>query len=336
MKELGVAVVGAGWAGWRYAQVFRRMPDVKVRVICDIREDVAQTLAADIGADWCTDFEAAMDRPDVEAVGICTADSEHLYPCLSAARHGKHILVEKPIATTIADAQQIIEAARQASVTLMVGHVLHFDPRWQGARAAIAAGEIGEVLSIYTRRNAPVTSQERLRGRVSLPLFLGVHDYDAMRWFVGAEVTRVYAQSRFGYWMARGYEVEDVTFAVLNFANGALGVSELSWCLPAGIQSSDWRVDVTGDRGSIHITNSPNLVKVNEQRSTAIDVLFTPTLYGNVVGDFLYELRHFVDCIRQGTPPLVTGEDGLAALRIALAVEESARKGSPVDISVPA
>jgi predicted dehydrogenase len=160
-----------------------------------------------------------------------------------------------------------------------------------------------------------------------------VHEYDAMRWLVGAEVTRVYAQSHFGLLTGQGFQVEDATAAVLNFANGALGMSEINWIMPRGAIASDWRVDVTGDKGSVHISHNPTLVKSDAQRTSSIDALFTPVVNGKQVGSFVEELRSFLDCVATGQKPQVTGDDGLEAVRIVLAVEKSASTGQPVDLA---
>jgi predicted dehydrogenase len=324
VERLRVAVIGAGVMGERHARIYASLPDVELVAVCDPREQAARRVAAATGARACADAAAVLARDDVDAVSVCTPDEAHRAPCVAAAAAGKHVLVEKPIATTVADAEAIIEAAERARVVLLVGHCLRFDARYGHAKAAVAAGELGEVLTVYTRRSNTVAAQDRLRGRCSLPRFLGVHDYDVMRWLLGSEVERVSAESRWGLLRRLGYPVEDANCALLRFGSGALGIAELNWALPRGFPASgDHRADVVGDRGALAIaTLETGLRRADEGRAVVVDP--------NAGAMFERELRHFVECVRGRERPGVAPGDGLMALRIALAVERAAERGEPV------
>ncbi len=332
MNRLRVGVIGAGLMGERHARIYASLPDVELVAVCDTREEVARRVAAATGAAACTDGRALVARDDLEAVSVCTSDEAHRAPCEAAARAGKHVLVEKPIAMTVGDAEAIIEAAARAGVVLLVGHCLRFDPRYHAARAAIAAGELGAIQTIYTRRSNTVAAQDRLGGRCSLPRFLGVHDYDVMRWFTGSEVERVGAESKWGLLRGRGFDVEDANCALLRFASGALGIAELNWILPRGFPASgDHRADVVGDRGALAIaTLETGLRRADEQRAVVVDTMTAPVVEGYPGGMFSFELRHFVDCVRGRATPAITPHDALMALRVALAVERAAATGRPV------
>ncbi|MBI4013134.1 MAG: Gfo/Idh/MocA family oxidoreductase [Candidatus Rokubacteria bacterium] len=331
MEPLRVGVIGAGLMGERHARIYASLPDVELVAVCDTREEAARRVATATGAAAYTDLRELLAR-DLQAVSVCTSDEAHRAPCEAAARAGKHILVEKPIAMTVADAEAIIEAAGRAGVVLLVGHCLRFDPRYHAARAAIAAGELGAVQTIYTRRSNTVAAQDRLGGRCSLPRFLGVHDYDVMRWFTGSEVERVGAESKWGLLRGRGFDVEDANCALLRFASGALGIAELNWVLPRGFPASgDHRADVVGDRGALAIaTLETGLRRADEQRAVVVDTMTAPVVEGYPGGMFYFELRHFVDCVRGRATPAITPHDALMALRIALAVERAAAGGGQV------
>jgi UDP-N-acetylglucosamine 3-dehydrogenase len=324
LKHLRVGVIGAGVMGERHARIYASLPDVDLVAVCDSRPDVAGRVAAASGAAACADVGELLARHQVDAVSVCTPDDAHRAPCEAALRAGAHVLVEKPLATSVADAEAIIEAATRAGVVLVVGHCLRFEPRYQAAKTAIAAGELGEIQTVYTRRSNTVAAQDRLRGRCSLPLFLGVHDYDVMRWWTGSEVERVTAESKWGLLRSRGFPVEDATCALLRFASGALGIAELNWVLPRGFPAAgDHRADVVGDRGALGIaTLETGLRRADEQRAVVVDTTSAAM--------FSLELRHFVDCVRGTVPPAIAPEDGLMALRIALAVEQAAATGRPV------
>ena len=332
MRRVGVAVIGAGFMGERHARLFAALPDVEVVAVCDVREEVARRVAAPMGATATTALADVLARADVDAVSVCTPDDEHRAPCEAAAAAGKHVLVEKPIALSVADAEAVIAAAERAGIVLLVGHCLRFDPRYHAVRAAIAAGEIGAVRTIYTRRSNTVAAQDRLKGRATLPRFLGVHDYDVMRWLTGSEVERVTAESTRGVLEDLGFGVEDANCALLRFASGALGIAELGWILPRGFPATgDHRCDVVGDRGVLGIASlETGFRRADGTRAVQVDALAAPVVHGHGGGMFHYELAHFVDCVRGRARPALAPRDGLMALRIALAVERAAATGAPV------
>src|SRR5262249_27391407 len=220
MQPVRVAVIGAGYMGERHARIYAGMPDVELVAVCDVREAAVEDLAARTGAVAYADFRTLLRRDDLDAVSVCTPDALHREPCELAARAGRHVLVEKPIATTLADADAIVETATRTGATLLVGHCLRFDPRYDQARQAVERGELGLLQTIYTRRANTVAAQDRLAGRCTLPLFLGVHDYDVMRWLTGSDVERVTAESKWGLLREQGFPVEDANCALLRFRSG--------------------------------------------------------------------------------------------------------------------
>ena len=329
MQPIRVAVIGAGYMGERHARIYAGLPDVELVAVCDVREGAARDLAARTGASAYSDFGALLRRDDLDAVSVCTPDGLHREPSELAMLGGRHVLVEKPIATTLADAGAMVEAAARAGVVLLVGHCLRFDPRYDQARQAVERGELGAIQTIYTRRANTVAAQDRLGGRCSLPLFLGVHDYDVMRWLVGSEVERVTAESKWGFLQGQGFPVEDANCALLRFAGGALGIAELTWILPRGFPAAgDHRLDLVGVMGSLSIaTLETGLRRADGQRAVQVDTASAPSVQGHPGGMFYFQLRHFVDCVRGRAMPGVTPYDAVMALRIALAVERAAATG---------
>jgi UDP-N-acetylglucosamine 3-dehydrogenase len=331
MQPVRVAVVGAGFMGERHARIYAGLPDVELVAVCDVREGAARELGTRTGAEVYTDYRALLRRDDLDAVSVCTPDGLHREPCELAIRAGRHILVEKPLATTAADAEAIAEAAAKAGVVLLVGHCLRFDPRYDQARQAVERGELGSIQTIYTRRANTVAAQDRLAGRCPLPLFLGVHDYDVMRWLAGSEVERVTAESKWGMLKDQGFPVEDANCALLRFASGALGIAELSWILPRGFPAAgDHRLDLVGSAGALSIaTIETGLRRADGHRAVQVDTASAPSVQGQPGGMFYFELRHFVDCVRGKATPAITPHDAVMALRIALAVERAAATGMP-------
>ena len=333
MRAIRVAVIGAGFMGERHARIYAGLPDVELVAVCDVREAAARELAERTGAPaHYADFAELLRRDDLDAVSVCTPDGLHREPCEQALAGGRHVLVEKPIATTVTDAEAIVAAARRADAMLLVGHCLRFDPRYDQARQAVGRGELGPIQTIYTRRSNTVAAQDRLGGRCSLPLFLGVHDYDVMRWLTGSEVERVTAESKWGLLRELGFPVEDANCALLRFASGVLGIAELNWILPRGFPAAgDHRLDVVGSAGSLSIaTLETGLRRADGQRAIQVDTASAPSVQGHPGGMFYFELRHFIDCVRGRATPAIAPEDAVQALRIALAVELAAATGTAV------
>jgi predicted dehydrogenase len=331
MQPVRVAVVGAGFMGERHARIYAGLPDVELVAVCDVREAAARNLAQQVRAEAYTDCRALLRRDDLDAVSVCTPDALHREPCELALRAGRHVLVEKPIATSAGDAEAIADAAARAGAILLVGHCLRFDPRYDQARQAVERGELGAVQTIYTRRANTVAAQDRLGGRCPLPLFLGVHDYDVMRWLARSEVERITAESKWGLLKDLGFPVEDANCALLQFASGALGIAELNWILPRGFPAAgDHRLDLVGSAGALSIaTLETGLRRADGQRTIQVDTASAPSVQGHPGGMFYFELRHFVDCVRGRATPAVTPHDAIMALRIALAVERAAAMGTP-------
>jgi predicted dehydrogenase len=320
--------------GRSFAHLVANHPVAELAGIADLNEQVARDAAAPFGTQSFSSVHEMLDGADLDGLIVATIEDAHREPCVTALERGIGVLVEKPLASTIESGQAIIEAAERSGASLLVGHVLRFDARYAQMREAVRSGRIGETISLYARRLNGKLAQNRLQGRSSLPLFLGVHDYDMARWVAGSEVSHVFAQSRFGYLRSLGYDIEDVNWALLTFENGVMAAVEEGWVLPTGHPSSvDQKFDVSGTTGRIELTGeSSGLTIMNDERIAWPDTALWPTVHGRLTGALEREVGHFVRCLSKQEAPMTTGEDGLAAVRIALAVEESARTGQIVRI----
>lgn len=331
MERIRVGVVGAGYMGTNFARLIQAHPLCELAGMADLNPEIAGRASESLD---CLAFSSADDLlafGGLDGLVVTTIEDQHREPCLAAFAHGAGVLVEKPLATTIADAEAIIAASAAANRPLLVGHVLRFDARYAHLRQVVASGAIGDPLTMYARRLNGVGAQNRLRGRCSLPLFLGVHDYDLVRWVSGSEVVDVVARERRGHLAALGFPVEDASVALLTLANGALATVEEGWILPESHPVGfDQRFDVNGASGRIELVGHEGGVAIMGERLTWPDTHLWPTVHGQVDGALRRELWHFVDVLRGDAEPMISGADGLAALRIALAVEESARREAAV------
>jgi predicted dehydrogenase len=333
MSRVPLAVVGLGFMGSRWARALAEHAGADVRVVCDVREELGRETAAALGARFVADpLEAASDR-EVGGVAVCTPEHLHVEPALAAIDAGKAVMVEKPLAHSVEDAGRIRDRARERGVPVLAGHILRFEPRYAAARRAIEAGDLGEVQAVRHERIGLVADQEVLRGRTTIPLYYGVHEFDLARWYAG-EVERIHAERSDGVLRARGYELEDLYSAVLRFASGAHGTAMLGWSLPArtpgyGIGG----VTIIGELGIARVAQGETgLLIVDERGPRDADVYYAPEVHGRLRGALAIEADHFVAVARGEIEPLCTAADGTEAVRISLAMEASAARGEPVEL----
>jgi UDP-N-acetylglucosamine 3-dehydrogenase len=272
------------------------------------------------------------EEKNLQAVCICTPDPLHREPCVAAAQAGKHIFVEKPLADKVKDGEEIVKAARNAGVKLMVGHILRFDPRYTGAYQAVMDGRIGEPIHAFVRRNNILASGRRLQGRTSVLYFLGIHDTDFLLWCLGRLPHTVYAAATRKLLADLG--VDDTIFVLMHFEGGVIACLEASWVLPnASLSSLDARVEIVGTRGAVYVDiHGQGLTVIDENRLDRPDTMYGPVMHGQVSGAVKEEMAHFVDCILEGREPLITGEMGLDAVRVVAAAHRSLETGKPVAV----
>jgi predicted dehydrogenase len=325
MERVRVGVIGVGAFGESHVAAYSALPYVTVAAVCDARAARAQEIAVRYGVPtWYTDYRDLIHDTALNAVSITTPEDAHLVPTLAAIAAGKHVLVEKPIATRLAEAEQMVSAARDAGVYLMPGHILRFETRYALLKDRLASGELGSVVSIYARRNRP-KSLARTYLRTHGVLEASVHDLDLILWYTGDRVKRVRAFQR----SIQGYPNPDVMFAILELAHGALACIENNWLTPdeAGVGLND-AMQVAGTRGIAHIDFvNTGLSLWRDSGYLALDVSHEPRVRGEVFGALKEELAYFTRCVLEHrAPAVVSVTDALEGLRVALAIIASAEQ----------
>jgi predicted dehydrogenase len=330
VSQLGMAVIGLGRFGQSHAQLLAQMPNAQLVAVCDVVPETARRVSQELGVPGYTEVQAMLDaEPAIQAVCVCTSDQAHREPCLAAAQRGKHILVEKPLALTVEDGEAILQATQAAGVKLMVGHILRFDPRYAGARQAIVEGKIGEPIHAFVRRNNILRSARYLQGRTSVLFFLGIHDTDFLLWSLDACPQRVYAAASRKLLTDLG--VDDSIFVLMHFESGVVACLETSWVLPdTSLASLDARVEIVGTQGAVYVDiHGQGLTVVEESHLDRPDTMYGPIVHGQKTGVLKEEIAHFVSCILEDREPLITGEQGLEAVRVILAAHRSLETGQP-------
>jgi predicted dehydrogenase len=350
MDRLRVGVIGTGTIALSAhlpAIAFLR-EEIELVAVADIREETARAAAERFGATaWYTDYHELLARDDIDFVDVCTPEFLHGEQVTAAARAGKHVLCEKPMAATLADADAMIHAAREAGVKLMVGHSRRFTDRYRHARRAIEEGAIGRVrlvrenerrpISMYSVLNLPTCywSPEGDRPWVSHPAYSqgaaltnAVHEMDLARWFVGDEAESVYAEARV---VSPDSEVPDFLSYTISFRNGAIGAAEIVNQLPPNYPYFHM-LEIFGDDGMIQATDpAQSPYELWEDQGIRLPENFNLLL--RVDNAYVREVGGFAQAIREDTPPPLDPWDARQALALSLAAARSSQEGRRVFLS---
>lgn len=320
-----VGVVGVGGMGMVHARKYALMPDVELFAY-DRDPDRLDVYCTQFGATATATLEELVAK--VDAVDVCTPTDAHKDVAMEAIQGRKPVLIEKPMARTVQECAELIEAAEKMNVALMPGQVVRFFPEFAAANKAVRSGKIGKPATVRTRRGgkAPKGSdlwfQDHSRSGGIL-LDLAVHDFDWMVWTFG-DVESVFSRSvRLGE-IVDGAEFEgDYALTTLKFKSGCLGHTETTWMDPSGFRVT---MEVCGSDGMIEY-DSRNVatVRVHDAAGSRQESNFDP-----VDDPFYQELSAFLGAVKSGKPMPVAPEDGLKAVAIARAAIESAKLRQPV------
>jgi myo-inositol 2-dehydrogenase / D-chiro-inositol 1-dehydrogenase len=313
------------------ATVSQRLPGAHLVAVADPAPGAADALASALHADRSyTDAAQVWADPDVDAVLIAAPARFHADLIVAAAEAGKSVFCEKPMALSLTDAERAIDAARAAGVALQIGFNRRFAPDWRAARALLDAGQIGAPRLLRSLTRDPGGFEPARVAPDTIFLETLIHDFDTLRFLnPGAEAVEVYAVADALVepdWRDRG--LLDTAVVMVRFDNGAVGIAE--GCFEAAY-GYDVRGEVFGPGGMATLGDGRRSTMTFSGAAGRI----TETVRGDqelFAGAYTAELAAFVDAVRTGTPPPVTGEDARAALEIALAAAESVRAGRPVRI----
>ena len=346
MRQIRVAVVGVGMWGTVHIRAYAQHASAEVVAVCDLDEARARETATLWHIPkWYRSVEEMLANERLDAVSVATPDTAHTEIVVRCAKAGVHVLCEKPMAATVEDCEAMLAAANEAGVSLMIDWHNRWNPPVCEAWRSVRDGELGDVRYIYYRLSdtvyVPLTMLPWAE-RSNVLLFLGSHALDTTCWLMGKRPTRVTCRRMEGTLRSMGADTPDMYVTVLDFEDGAVAVIENSWLLPQSSASLiDHKVEIIGTKGTVYLdpTHSRAVEKYTERtpegfpHSSYPDMFVTPEVHGRQVGLAVESVYHFVECVRDGAPPLATGEDGLLNTKLLLACEESANNdAAPVAI----
>ena len=330
-KKIRVGVAGAGFIGAVHARAYLSVPDVELVGIADPIAEKAEALARETGSRAFRDYEALL-KAGVEVLNVCLPPELHLPAAEAAAQAGVHVLMEKPITRTLAEADQMIAACQRAGVNLMTGFTHHFYPEMIEARHMVAEGLIGRPLIVHDAMSityAFVLPWYRDREIAGGGVFMcnAVHGLDRAGWALAQKVTAVSAMIE----PTTGRRAEDYGAAIARFDGGAQGNFFQHW---GSYRSLSCELQIFGERGMIQV-RSWDSVELLVGETRAVKHFYKPdsgfpdrTMVGMIA-----ELAEMVNSVRERRPPSVTGEDGRAGLAAVLAIYRSAETGQWVEVN---
>ncbi len=310
-KPLRVGVIGVGAMGINHARVYSQLPDVKLIAVCDIDKMQAISIAQSYECKPYVDYND-LSNENLDAVSIVAPTTFHSEIALAVIQRGISVLVEKPIADTVEKADEMISAAKNNEVKLMVGHIERFNPAVIKLKEMINQGILGDIISISAKRVGPYNPRIR---DVGIILDLGTHDIDIIADLYGENAKQVYASAG-----SVLHNHEDHAIIVLSFDRGS-GVIETNWLTPHKLR----KLNVIGSEGIAEVDYIDMTLKIsNKERVREAKIEKEEPLK--------LELQHFINCVRLNEEPLVSGENGKHVLQVALAAVESARTGKVCEI----
>ena len=329
-NHIKLGVVGVGVMGWQYCEVINSLPYASLQWICEIDSEKLKKALHCFKVNGYEDFrEAPLEETD--AVIIATPDNFHLEPTIYFAKNKKHILVEKPLATSVQDGSEMVKACNEEGIKLMVGHILRFDPRYAFIKERIEKNDIGDIVHLYARRNNLISNAKRVKGRTSPIFFLAVHDIDILCWLKKSPPKWVYAIANSK--LLRSLNTFDSAFVLLEWEDGTIACVETSWVLPDYLPSGlDSQLEVLGSEGAIYLRIYNQNLQIYKDRSEFPDTFYHFLLHDKPFGILKAEVEHFIDCIIYDKEPLIGGEEGLLAVRIAEAAHKSIELKERIEI----
>ncbi|MGA2390317.1 MAG: Gfo/Idh/MocA family oxidoreductase [Candidatus Sulfotelmatobacter sp.] len=334
MRKLGIGVVGVGEMGRRHAENLRRnVPDARLIAIADVSEDRARRAAEELEIDLhYSSLDAMLENKDIQAVVIATPDKFHARAIQLATRAGKDILCEKPLALNLPDARAALTAAEKAGTRLQVGFMRRYDPAYAAAMQRIEAGEIGIPVifkSIGRDKDQPPLSAYESNVNGMIFYTNTIHDFDLARWLMQDEVTTVQACTTSAI-RPEVAKYGDVVASLVNlqYRNGAIGNIE---SYAQAVYGYDVRTEIVGSKGSIMVGTLDRVPAVF-MTARGGEQMLADHFLSRFADAYLAEMKDFVQTMLSDRQPRVTGDDGLKALAIAVAAEESHKRSLPITV----
>ncbi|MCX7917119.1 MAG: Gfo/Idh/MocA family oxidoreductase [bacterium] len=336
MIRVKCAVIGTGIFGEVHVHTYKKYEKAELVKICDINEKRAKEISEKYEVEYTTDYKEIANDNEIEAVSVCTPDFAHKEIVCEMLKNGKNVLVEKPMATSVEDAESMVEEAKKSNKILMTDFHNRFNPYFVNIKESFDKGEVGDISFIYTR----------LSDRIDVPLkwfswseksgphwFLLPHLVDLVCWFANSLPKKIFAIGKKGVLSNWGINTYDTVSAILDFESFYATI-ETSWIIPESWPCIvDFYFKLEGSKGRLIVDMNEQVNKISSDIKKGI---FFPMIigyfpiYNKPFGFATLPIQHFIDCIYENKKPLITIEDGLNNVKIIEKIVSSIEKGEIV------
>ena len=309
MKQTNVGVIGVGSMGYNHVRIYSELENANLVAISDMVRGTLDKVSKEFNTVGYVDYDNILQIDDIEVVNICVPTVFHHDVVMRAIEAGTNVLVEKPIASKLNEAEEMIKAAEDAGVTLATGHVERFNPAVRVAKKLIDEGAIGEVVTANSKRLGPFPPRIR---DVGVAIDLAIHDIDIFNYLFNSRANTVFANMSS---KLKNCEFEDHAEIMTKYDSGVLSILETNWLTPYKKR----QLNITGIDGIISVDYGNQTVTLFKENNQVEDIKVENK------EPLKEELRSFVDCVQNNTPPEVSGKDGYEALRIVDAAMTSSK-----------
>lgn len=331
MKKLNVAVIGIGAMGRSHARVYSGMDNVRLAAVCDANKEAAKIAAAEYKTKWYSSYKDMLKKEKLDAVSVCVPTKLHKEVAIGVIRNKVNVLVEKPIAAAIQEADEIIREAEKYKVKLMVGHIERFNPVVIELKKRIENNELGKIYQVNCARLSPFP--QRIVD-VGVAVDLAVHEIDVLSYLIGSKIKRIFAETAQRIHSSH----EDSLVGIMRFENNILGIISTNWLTPKKVRE----IAITGEKGMFaanYLTQELYFYENKFTRSTGYNGDFMNVVEGRKLRikienaePLKNELNAFADLIIKNKKVPVSGREGLDALRIAQKFIESSKRNEVMEL----
>lgn len=334
-QEIGFGLIGCGIWGDAHARTLSQFANSKLVGVCDLNIERAKQFAEKYNVSLAYDnVSTLLDNTDIGAISIATPDYTHTDLICCAMEAGKHVIVEKPLATTIEECNRIIKLRDKMGVKLMVNYSNRWKTPFIHVKKLLTSGELGELQMINIKLNDTIYVPTKMLSWASKSNslhFLGTHLVDLIRWISSSEINRVYSVSRSNLLKGIGIDTPDYFQSILELNNGGTVYMENCWIIAESAPSVyEFKAEFIGSKTTVKVDISHHrmIEKYSPDGTAMLDVGEQYDLEGNPQGQV--SIQHFVNCLINNEDPLVTAEDGLEATKVIVALEKSAQTKQPI------
>lgn len=332
MNKLNVAVIGIGAMGKSHARVYSDMDDVELVAVCDVDRETAKSVSKKYKINYYGNYKEMLKKERIDAVSICVPTKLHKKTAIDVLKNRVNVIIEKPIAATIKDAEEIIKEAGSSGAKLMVGHIERFNPVVIELKKRIEGNGLGKIYKVHCVRLSPFPKRVV---DVGVIVDLAIHEIDILKYIIDSKIKRVYAETAQRIHSTH----EDLLIGTIRFENNVLGVINANWLTPKKVRE----ITVTGEKGMFVANYLAQELYFYENEFVRGNAGYNDDFMNVVEGAMTKikienreplknELEAFVESIIKNKQPPVTGKDGLDALRIAQKFMYSSKKNKVVTL----